>query len=861
MPRSLLYILIFFCATPTILAQTASIDSDFERLINRLCDTYKVKIGYSAELKSIKVPEWSNSDMSDKSITELLDFYFSQEGLSYRMVDDDKILLRQDLIQSYKESTKLVKGKIIDGESGYSLPYASIFIDGLTGGTMSDEDGRFSIEVLKEGGQELIISYLGFKSRRLNCDLLGMNENIKLIASEEILEEVTIIVDPMVIIDIGKNNRISLDKNRLVEVNAGEVYGSDILRSIQMLPGVSNDADAAGEIQLRGSDAEETLVMLDGIPLYKTDHYYGIFGAINPYYIEEATLYKNKIPLEYENRAGGMLMLNSTNEITKTKGNVELDFLKANAYVELPLSSSIGLLLGGRFNHTDPFNSPLSSNEGNTDLDDALLDDERFQSRKLINVQPEFKFRDFNAKFKFTPSPKFSLSFATYTSSDQYDRNYDIRYEAVNKDGKDIMIEENSNNTEKWRNEGINLSGSYNFKPNKSLNWSFFNSSYENDYNIEASLSRVLRIGEVEFYNYKNVNINNISTGGVRLQYEVDDNWHIGMNLQNRRNEISIIENSKNPVNRMQEFGEGALFGKKSFFPVEGLEIGLGARMNILEAFDTLTLSPLIELKYSPSSLLYFKGSYAKLYQNFRELTFENRLGGYQQYYVLAQEGLYPLGFSNLYMLGGGFSIGALRLDVELFRKDLGGTISLLPVNPGFQGGVAPNSNVKLKLFAGKSQSRGIDIFLGYDTPSIFSQLAYTYSKTEDIFQGINRAEPFPSQNDRRHQLKWLNAFTVGDLMISASSVYSSGRPYISFDLLSELGNTRNRFEEALVNLPYYLRLDVGLRYNLLNRQNVKFIQQTFSIPVDTGSEDEVIIGSESGLVDRLFNITLGVNF
>ncbi|NNF36848.1 MAG: TonB-dependent receptor [Saprospiraceae bacterium] len=216
-------------------------------------------------------------------------------------------------------------------------------------------------------------------------------------------------------------------------------------------------------------------------------------------------------------------------------------------------------------------------------------------------------------------------------------------------------------------------------------------------------------------------------------------------------------------------------------------------------------------------------------------------------------------------------------MDVEFFRKDLGGTISLLPQNPGLVNGVTPDENIKFKLFAGKSQSRGVDVYLGYDSPTFFSQLAYTYSKTEDTFNNINRGEPFPSQNDRRHQLKWLNALTVGDFIISGSAVYSSGRPYISFDLLKEAGGTRNRFEESLVNLPAYFRLDLGIKYelnvsgldayvkgsvyNFLNRQNVRFIQQSFSLPINTGGEDEVIIGSESSLVDRLFNITLGLNF
>ncbi|NNF36849.1 MAG: TonB-dependent receptor [Saprospiraceae bacterium] len=657
MPRFIIHILLTLCLAASADAQTASIDSDFEQLIEQLCSTYKVKIGYSAELVKMDIPEFSDADLENMSVTELLDYFFSKEGLSYRMVDGDKILLRKDDVQLYRESLKTISGKIMDGETGLPLPYASIYTKRSTVGTMSDLNGQFSIEVQDIPSVELVVTYLGFKTRYLNISNLSPNEVIHLMPSEEILDEVTIIVDPMVIIDIGKDNEITLNKNRLVEVTAGDVYGSDILRSIQMLPGVSNDADAAGKIQLRGSDAEETLVMLDGIPLYKTDHYYGIFGAINPYYIEDATLYKNKIPLEYENRAGGMLMLNSTDYINNTHGNIELDFLKANAYVELPISSKVGLLIGGRFNHTDPFSSPLSENDDNVNLNDTPIDMVSFQRSKLIDVQPRFKFHDLNAKLKLDLTSKLSFSISTFGSSDEYLRSYDIRYVAENREGKKGLIDESTSDTEKWRNQGFNLSGSYSFQSDKTLKWSVFNSTYKNDYSLGLSLSRVFRVGEVEFFNYENVNYNEIGTGGIRLQYVKDDDWHIGVNLQNRRNEISIVEGSRTPINRVQEFGEGAIFGKKLLYPADGLEIGLGLRVNVLEAFDTMNVSPLIEMKYEPSPGYYLKASYAKLYQNFRELTFENRLGGYQQYFVLAQEGLYPLGFSNLFMVGGGLSI------------------------------------------------------------------------------------------------------------------------------------------------------------------------------------------------------------
>jgi outer membrane receptor for ferrienterochelin and colicin len=879
MMRTAAHIFIIMMFSILASGQTATINSDFERLIENLCKTYQVKIAYSASLVEAQV----NADIGNiegQPITDVLDQVLSGQGLTYRVVDNNKILVRAaDYAEKYEEKNELITGRITDAASGFPLPYASVYLSDNSRGTMTDLEGRFSFIVEPSSTQEVVISYLGYQKKRMKCNKLNVHNEISLKVQDEVLDEVMIVVDPILISEIGKNNKTSVNAGRLSFISASEIYGADLLRSIQMMPGVSNDSDSGGELKMRGSDAEETLIMMDGIPLYKTDHYYGIFSSINPYYIDNITLYRNKIPLQYENRGGGMLLLESEDDIHTVEGRLEADFMKINGYLELPVTKNIGLVLGSRFNHTDPFNSPLSGQSQNIDLDNALIDNLNFQRSKLLETNPTFNFKDVNVKLNIDVTPRLKISWAGFASEDVYDRTYVNSFLVRRINRIEVFNEESFINTEDWVNRGSNLSGSYAFDNDKLLKWSFYSSEYKNNYRLGMGISLKAQLQEKEIFSYDNFNYNKIRTEGIRLEYEQQDNWFLGVNIQDRGNAILFEENSETFFERSQSSGELALFGKKMWDISTKFNVGLGLRMNYTESSDTLNVSPLAELFYTPNRNFYFKTSYARLFQTFRELAFESRFGHMQQYFVIAEKGLYPQGRSDLVMIGGGFTKAPWKIDVEFFSKKLDGAIGFLPSKPGINNqDILPNIKSLYRLYVGETRSRGMDFYVGYDVDKFFSQLAYTYSKTEDTFKEIFKGNPFPSQNDRRHQLKWFNAFTFGNFTVSSNMIYNSGKPYISFDLLDE-AQTREGIDldKALLQLPYYLRMDIAVRYdfklkdfnfylkgsvyNVTNRENVKYYQQTFAIPISADRLNNFIVGSQSSLVERLFNITAGVSF
>ena len=130
------------------------------------------------------------------------------------------------------------------------------------------------------------------------------------------------------------------------------------------------------------------------------------------------------------------------------------------------------------------------------------------------------------------------------------------------------------------------------------------------------------------------------------------------------------------------------------------------------------------------------------------------------------------------------------------------------------------------QLFTGTGRAIGVDLLVNYQTKNYNSWVAYTLSKTTNQIAEIYNNDPYPNQNDRRHQFKWINHFTYKKFKFSLNGIYSSGKPYLAIRNLDD--NDRGRFDPDLVfrNLPFYGRIDVGVNYNF------KLFQQTASLGI-----------------------------
>ena len=250
-----------------------------------------------------------------------------------------------------------LSGTISDSNSNETLIGVNLFIPELKTGITTNEYGFYSITIPK-GSYTIRISYMGYNSLEEKI-LLEKNTktNFKLFTSENTLKEV-IVTDTKTKTDIRKPemsvNKLSISAIKRMPVVLGEV---DVLKSILLLPGVTNAGEGASGFNVRGGGADQNLILLDEATIFNSSHVFGFFSVFNPDAIKDLKLYKGGIPARFGGRAASVLDIYQKDGNSKkfsTNGGIGL--ISSRLLLEGPLVKDKGsFLIGGRSSYAHLF--------------------------------------------------------------------------------------------------------------------------------------------------------------------------------------------------------------------------------------------------------------------------------------------------------------------------------------------------------------------------------------------------------------------------------------------------------------------------------------------------------------------------
>ena len=201
----------------------------------------------------------------------------------------------------------VLSGYISDAETNETLIGVNVILPDLKLGTTTNEYGFYSITI-PQGEHQLIISYLGFGSVYKNLNLKeDLTENIKLTATAEVLDEV-VVNENVELLNLKSPqmsvNSLAINTIKKMPAALGEV---DIIRSITLLPGVTNGGEGASGFNVRGGAADQNLILLDEAIIFNSSHLFGFFSVFNPDAIKDIKLYKGGIPANYGGRVASVL--------------------------------------------------------------------------------------------------------------------------------------------------------------------------------------------------------------------------------------------------------------------------------------------------------------------------------------------------------------------------------------------------------------------------------------------------------------------------------------------------------------------------------------------------------------------------
>ncbi len=310
------------------------------------------------------------------------------------------------MTQKRNVKTFSVNGVLKDASNGKKLEGATVYIEEMRSGVLSDQTGAYQLN-LPAGVYNLVYSYIGYQSKRRQLSVRSnMVVNMDLLNADIRLREVVVTaeaIDRNVSTTQMSVTKLNIRTIKKIPPLMGEV---DIVRSVLLLPGVSSVGEGSTGFNVRGGSIDQNLILMDNAPIYNTSHMFGLFSVFNPDIVKDVTLHRGGISARYGGRASSIMdiQLKDANAQKLTfRGGIGL--VASRLSIETPIiKDKLSFIIAGRGSFTD-----------------FLL--KSLPNESLRNTKANFY--DVNAKLDYRINTKNTLSLSGYVSDDLLQINAD----------------------------------------------------------------------------------------------------------------------------------------------------------------------------------------------------------------------------------------------------------------------------------------------------------------------------------------------------------------------------------------------------------------------------------------------------
>lgn len=757
-------------------------------------------------------------------------------------------------VQTPKATTKKksrLKGQILDDEKQPVIG-ANVYITELQTGTVTDINGKYSIEV-PNGTYTVSISYVGFqnKERQINInDDTTLNFNIE--SDSQQLGEVIVMNNKAVDVKTTQMsvNRLSMQEIKKIPVAMGE---PDPLKSILTLPGVTNAGEASSGFNVRGGAADQNLILLDGAPVYADSHMFGFFSIFNADIVNGLDLYKGGIPSKFGGRVSSVLdVTQQTGDFENYKVNGGIGIISSRLLVQGPIQKEkSSFILSGRASYAHLF-------------------------MKLADNKNSAMFYDLNAKFNYRFNPNNTLSFSGYLGNDLFDINE--RFSSTYGSTMGILS---------WKHKfsdrlNSNLSGFYSdYKFNLGLStenfeWESSISSYGLKYAWNYQTSEKFKINygiDGLYYNFNPGVVQPTSSDSQFNYKQLDKKYAL---------ETSAYIDFENQITEKLNFRYGLRYS--SFYRLGGEEI------STYENGQAVIFNPLYKIyeEGTPTGTIsYKKGQAISTFNNFEpraalsyafndETSVKASYNRMAQYIHILSNTQSPLPMSiwtpsgpftkpqllDQYAMGyfQNFKDGDYSFEGELFYKKVQNRIDYID-----GADVLANNNIEQVILNGKARSYGLELLFRKNAGNFTGWVSYTLSRAEQKTVGRTPEEPgiangdwYLSGYDKLHNLSIVGSYELNPKWsFNGNFTLQSGQPVTYANGYYEFGgiNVPNYSLRNENRLPLFHHLDVAATYtpkpdkkkgwqsywvfslyNIYNRKNAA--SMSFTTNDDTGANE-----------------------
>jgi len=748
-----------------------------------------------------------------------------------------------------------ISGYLKDAKNGEVLIGATVSATELKTGTAANAYGFYSLS-LPKGEYTIVVNYLGYQPITKKVSVTENSTiDFELTESTQTLQEIVITAkQPDENIKKVQMSVNELDIKTIKKIPAflGEV---DVIRSIQMLPGVSTVGDGASGFNVRGGSVDQNLILLDEAPVFNSSHLFGFFSIFNPDAVKDVKLIKGGMPAEYGGRISSVLdvrMKDGNNKKLQINGGVGLIFSRLS--IEAPINKGKGsFIIAGRRSYIDLLAKP-------------------FLKGDLKNAQ--FNFYDLTAKANYTLNDKNRLFLSGYLGRDVFGAGFKFN----------------------WGNSTATLRWNHVFGSKLFLNTSLIYSNY--DYFLAFGIgtgddsfqwkSKIITYSvKPEFTYYLNTK-NTIKFGlqtsyydfvpgtavavsqGVTTNISVPDKYSL---------ESAIYASNEQKVGTRLVLQYGLRFssyqylGKGTEYFYRDTTPGVRKELDHTQSFGTNQViktyfnpEPRLSAKIDVAPRSSIKASYSRNAQ-YLHLISNTTASTPLDVWTPSTNNIKPQ-IANQYALGYFQNLGKNSMyecSVEVYYKQMQNQIDYIDnanllLNPYLEG----------DLLTGKGRAYGAEFYVKKTKGKLNGWISYTLARTERLVNGINMNNWFPNRFDRLHNLNVVSSYDLTErLSLSANFIFATGTPATfptnrievqGYVIPQNSLDSRNNYR-----IPAYQRLDISATlelkkketrkwegnwvfsiYNVYDHQNAfsVFFRQNPDIPTQTQAVQYTVIGT-----------------
>lgn len=754
-------------------------------------------------------------------------------------------------------------GQIIDQETGFPLPGATVAVPKQKVGAYTDSKGKFDLVAVRNDIDSLEVRYIGYRSIRLSLKDIEspMRISLKAIPLELASVEVRSRSD-LALQAAGQKGALGINPRK---VDAISVLGErDVFRTLQYLPGISSTEESSNGLFIRGGTPDQNLVLIEGIPIYNTGHFFGMFHAFNADALDKIHVSRGGFSVEHGGATAGLVDIYAKPRIGDSlQGGFTANLAATSAFVSLPFKNKrSALMLAGRRSYSDIVQSPLYKQiSGNVFQTGTIFEDSESLGEEEENdgnyeLNPLSNFHDFHAKWITDFGKAGTLSANFYNGRDVV--RYDFFSEdSVETEGRASTERLALNNNAAGLNYGVQLSPKL-FSTSTTY-FTAFQNRFENDQSY---------LDDADTLIYSSFQNNRVRTFSVKsaLDWQIKTGHSLKSGVQfSRSGSLFELESTDNEFEDEDSLSLGANLMAVFFsyrFSNDRIDLAPGLRVSFYGPDEEIYLEPRLRMAYKLGKGFRINANAGHYTQFLNPIQINNSLKLGMEFLTLAsQDNGIQTTQSTQFGLGVSWLQPGIWVDVQAYHKTLYGLeryVRSFDLNT--------NANDFQELLSdGDGSVWGMDFLVRLHKGPFSGWIGYTLSQVLNVFPEINGDEEFAADHDHLHEFKTVLSYELDQWEFSASWVFASGKPYSKpagiDSLVGDAGEVFYELNFSQLNnlrLPAYHRLDanvawkfgmgsrvkgrVGISlFNIYNRDNIRDRNYSIEYPENDTDPLEVV--------------------